>query len=413
MLVCDGAMGTMLYSRGVFLNRCVRRAEPDPAGPGRRSAPGLRPRRRRRHRDEHVRRQPHQAGAFGLADRTAINTEGARIARHAAREQVYVAGAIGPLGIRIEPWGKTGVDEAESLLPRTGGGTARRRRRPVRPRDVPRPERDRRGDPRRAQPVRAADRRAGHDRGGRQQPRRRGAGDVRAAARSARRRRRRPQLQRRPGGDARDASSGWRRSRPVRLSAQPNAGRPREVEGRNIYLCSPEYMASYARRFINNGVRLVGGCCGTTPDHIRQIKAAVRAVAPGGSARRGGVAGSRARPQARCGAARSCRAAEKSRMANALARGGFVVSVELLPPRGYRADDADRAGAPAADPRRRPGQHSRRPARQRADERAGDGGAGPAGRDRDDPPLRLPRPEPARHAVGPARRALDGRSATC
>ena len=66
----------------------------------------------------------------------------------------------------------------------------------------------------------------------------------------------------------------------TRLSAQPNAGSPREVEGRNIYLCSPEYMASYARRFINNGVRLVGGCCGTTPDHIRQIKSAVRALAP-------------------------------------------------------------------------------------------------------------------------------------
>ena len=71
----------------------------------------------------------------------------------------------------------------------------------------------------------------------------------------------------------------------VRLSAQPNAGRPREIEGRNIYLCSPEYMASYARRFINNGVRLVGGCCGTTPEHIRQIKAAVRALGAGGGTR--------------------------------------------------------------------------------------------------------------------------------
>src|SRR3712207_9519136 len=63
-----------------------------------------------------------------------------------------------------------------------------------------------------------------------------------------------------------------------KLSAQPNAGRPREIEGRHIYLSSPEYMASYARRFIAYGVRLVGGCCGTTPDHIRHIKQAVRAV---------------------------------------------------------------------------------------------------------------------------------------
>ena len=73
----------------------------------------------------------------------------------------------------------------------------------------------------------------------------------------------------------------------LRLSAQPNAGKPRDVEGRNIYLCSPEYMASYARRFILHNVRVVGGCCGTTPEHIRQIKAAVRALAPGAAARCG------------------------------------------------------------------------------------------------------------------------------
>src|SRR5437764_407405 len=66
----------------------------------------------------------------------------------------------------------------------------------------------------------------------------------------------------------------------LRLAAQPNAGKPRDVEGRNIYLCSPEYMASYARRFIRHNVRIVGGCCGTTPEHIRQIKTAVRGLTP-------------------------------------------------------------------------------------------------------------------------------------
>ena len=65
----------------------------------------------------------------------------------------------------------------------------------------------------------------------------------------------------------------------VPLSAQPNAGKPRDVEGRNIYLCSPEYMASYARRFVLHNVRVVGGCCGTTPEHIRQITIAVRGAA--------------------------------------------------------------------------------------------------------------------------------------
>src|SRR5207237_9098682 len=65
-----------------------------------------------------------------------------------------------------------------------------------------------------------------------------------------------------------------------KLSAQPNAGQPRDVEGRNIYLCSPDYMASYARRFIMHNVRLVGGCCGRPPDPVRHMKAAVRAMAP-------------------------------------------------------------------------------------------------------------------------------------
>ena len=60
------------------------------------------------------------------------------------------------------------------------------------------------------------------------------------------------------------------------LAAQPNAGMPRSVEGRNIYLCSPEYMANYTRNFVAAGVRLIGGCCGTTPDHIRAMKSVLR-----------------------------------------------------------------------------------------------------------------------------------------
>ena len=106
-------------------------------------------------------------------------------------------------------------------------------------------------------------------------------------------------------------------------------------------------MASYARRFILHNVRLVGGCCGTTPEHIRQIKAAVRGAGAGGGdavpARRRPVA---ARARRADGASRRrCARAEKSRLAHALARGAFVVGVELLPPRGYRTDAAARAGA--------------------------------------------------------------------
>src|SRR4026207_2394974 len=117
VLVCDGAMGTMLYSKGIFLNRSfdeLNVTRPELVG------------------------EVHQAyvragadvietntfganriklGVFGLAESVHdINLQGAKLARHAARDQAYVAGSIGPLGIRIEPWGKTGVDEAEEFF---------------------------------------------------------------------------------------------------------------------------------------------------------------------------------------------------------------------------------------------------------------------------------------------------------
>jgi 5,10-methylenetetrahydrofolate reductase len=121
----------------------------------------------------------------------------------------------------------------------------------------------------------------------------------------------------------------------LRLAAQPNAGKPRDVEGRNIYLCSPEYMASYARRFILHNVRLVGGCCGTTPEHIRQIKAAVRGLAPAVV-----KAGPAARPSVAvpASAASPVPRDRKSRFAHAIARGTFVVAVEILPPRGIQVE---------------------------------------------------------------------------
>ena len=104
----------------------------------------------------------------------------------------------------------------------------------------------------------------------------------------------------------------------ARLSVQPNAGRPRDVEGRNIYLSSPEYMASYARRFVAAGVRLVGGCCGTTPEHMRQIGRGARLGAGGGARDRGRAVDARPVPPPR---RRSRCASEKSRFAqHAVAR---------------------------------------------------------------------------------------------
>jgi homocysteine S-methyltransferase len=337
VLVCDGAMGTMLYAKGIFLNRSfdeLNLTQPDVVA--------------------EVHQQYVRAGAdvietntfganrvklgqFGLSDRvTALNLQGARIARHAARDLCWVAGAIGPLGIRIEPWGRTGVDEAEQYFTEQaralleGGvdlfvletfrdvneiGAAIRAVRSLC--DLPIV----------AQVTTEED---GNTLDG-------AAADTFV-----------PELERH-GADVvglncsigpaamLDTIERVARVATKRLSAQPNAGRPREIEGRNIFLCSPEYMASYSRRFINAGVRLVGGCCGTTPDHIRHIKHAVRAMTPATVAVAGTRAAGAATPAEKSSAPVVARP-EKSRMANALARGGFVVSVELVPPRGYRTD---------------------------------------------------------------------------
>jgi methionine synthase / methylenetetrahydrofolate reductase (NADH) len=122
----------------------------------------------------------------------------------------------------------------------------------------------------------------------------------------------------------------------VRLAAQPNAGRPRDVDGRNLYLCSPEYMASYARRFIASGVRLVGGCCGTTAAHIHQIKAAARnAAAPAEPRRQKAVRlDGQAEPMA------PIDRREKSALGRALDDGQFVVVAEVAAPRGMDLSSA-------------------------------------------------------------------------
>lgn len=120
-------------------------------------------------------------------------------------------------------------------------------------------------------------------------------------------------------------------SRP--LSAMPNAGHPVRLEGRSIYLCSPEYMAQYARRFLEAGVRVIGGCCGTTPEHIRQVRAETRSLQP--EHRRALVSASSAEASAQALAAAPLE--EKSALGAKLARGAFVAMVEILPPRGVDA----------------------------------------------------------------------------
>jgi len=115
------------------------------------------------------------------------------------------------------------------------------------------------------------------------------------------------------------------------LAAMPNAGTPRAVDGRSLYLTSPEYMASFAKKFVQAGATFVGGCCGTTPQHIRSMRGALRALeaqvtgvetVESGSAR---VIESKVEPPP---------LAERSKIGAMIATGAFVTMVEIVPPRG-------------------------------------------------------------------------------
>jgi len=337
VLVCDGAMGTMLYAKGVFINRCFD------------SLNVMSPETVSEIHQEYVRAgadvlETNTFGAnrlklraFGLGDNVReINIEGARVARKAARRDVYVAGAIGPLGVRIEPWGKMGTDEAQAYFREQvealaeGGvdlfiletfrdlnemGAAIEAVRSVS-----------------ALPIVAQ--MTIEDDGN--------SLDGTPPEQFA------PEMERRGAdiigvncsiGPAHMLETVERMAAVTRarLSAQPNAGRPRDIEGRNIYLSSPEYLASYARRFAQQGVRLVGGCCGTTPEHIRQIKSAINQVNTGkGGAQR--QPGRRVLTDAPDPFAPIPRAT-KSQFAAALDEGRFVTVVELLPPRGFVGDE--------------------------------------------------------------------------
>jgi homocysteine S-methyltransferase len=322
-------MGTTLYSRGVFLNRCFDELNI--------TQPGL---------VADVHRDYIRAGAdivetntfganrfklanFGLVEQVgAINREGARLAAHTARESAWVAGSLGPLGIRIEPWGRTGVDEAEAAFREQASAL---------------------------------------EEGGVDLfilETFRDLNEIKAAIRALRSVSSLPivaQMTTEDDGNSLDgtppetfAPELERAGADVigvncsvgpaamletiermaaltnaRLAAQPNAGRPRDVDGRNLYLCSPEYMATYARRFVAAGARLVGGCCGTTPEHIRQMKAAVRGTTPSKPrAARAVAAEEQAEPLP------TVDRREKSGLARAFADGVFAIVAEVAAPRG-------------------------------------------------------------------------------
>jgi len=117
------------------------------------------------------------------------------------------------------------------------------------------------------------------------------------------------------------------------MSAMPNAGHPTKVEGRNIYLSSPEYLSQYARRMLWAGVKIVGGCCGTTPEHIKSIKSEARSLQPGHRS----LAVTVEEPKSRAQAMRKVAVEDKSALGAKLVAKRFVAFVEILPPRGVDA----------------------------------------------------------------------------
>jgi methionine synthase / methylenetetrahydrofolate reductase(NADPH) len=330
-VLCDGAMGTVLYAKGIFINRCYDELNC--------SQPEL----IRGIHHEYLQAgadiietntfgaNPARLGRHSMAERTRdINRAGAQVAREAAKSfDALVAGSVGPLGIRIEPLGKTSREEARAmfrqqiaalvkggvdlLILETFGYLEELHQAVLAARDV---------DPNipvvaqvtidedgncldGSDPETFAPRMA--DWGAEVIGCNCSVGPVAMLSTLER----------------------IRRVTELPLSAQPNAGMPRAVDGRNIYLCSPEYMASYARKFVAAGVKLVGGCCGTTPEHIRVMKSGLRVSE---ARTRTGVF-----PVPKSPALSPINIPtleQRSRLGGRIAAGDFATMVEIVPPRG-------------------------------------------------------------------------------
>jgi homocysteine S-methyltransferase len=326
-------MGTLLYSKGIFINRCydeLNLSQPDLI------------------RDVH--QEYLHAGAeiietntfganwfrlerHGCADKLRdINLAGATIARDSAKNFVaYVAGSVGPLGVRIEPLGKIALDEARAafrtqiaalveggvdlIILETFGYLEELHQAILAARDV-------KTDLPVVAQITVDDEGICLD----------GSSPEIAAAKLHS-----------WGADVIGCNCSVGpvtmletiekivkvTDRPV--SFMPNAGMPRSVEGRNIYLSSPEYMASYTRKAVAAGARLVGGCCGTTPEHIRSMKSALRV----GTAKLANFATTASPKQPATVEAHPL--AERSRLGARIAAGEFATMIEIVPPKGTDA----------------------------------------------------------------------------
>jgi len=335
VLVADGAMGTVLYSKGVFINRCFDELNL--------SMPAL----VKETHQEYVKAGAEiletntfgatrtRLAAFGLSEKLIeINRAGVRLAREAAGDAAFVAGAIGPLGVRIEPLGAVSFAEAKQafreqaealieagvdlLILETFTDLNEIR-----------------------EAIFAAREAAGKDMVIVAQVTIDDAGNMPDGAT--------PEIFTRKLDEwpadviGLNCSVGPKATLETiermlqyshkPMSAMPNAGLPAVVEGRKIYLCSPEYMAQYARRMLWAGVKIVGGCCGTTAEHIKLIRSEARSLHPQTKK----LSITVEEPSAKAKALPNVPMAAKSKLGAKLAAGKFVAFVEILPPRGVDA----------------------------------------------------------------------------
>lgn len=123
------------------------------------------------------------------------------------------------------------------------------------------------------------------------------------------------------------------------LVAKPNAGLPHRVDGRLAYMATPEYFQLYARRLYKAGIKAVGGCCGTTADHIKKVAAAARMVGGGGSDSGGGMRDDQPTPGVATAGIAPLKAVEKGPIGAQLGK-RFLISVEVNPPPGLSLDKA-------------------------------------------------------------------------
>jgi homocysteine S-methyltransferase len=346
-VLCDGAMGTMLYARGVFINRCydeLNLSQPDLV--------------REIHAEylqagaEVIETNTFGANAYrleehGLKDKVReINLAGVRLARECVEQirekqasEAFVAGSIGPLGVRLEPLGKVGLDEAraafeEQIRALVEGGSGVGADLLIIETMTSLAESE--------QAIRAA---------------RNVAPDVRVVV----------MMTVDEEGNCLDGSSAetaaeklteWgadaigcncsagpvtvlsviERMKLVTakpLAAMPNAGIPRAVDGRTIYLTSPEYMASFAKKAVRAGATFVGGCCGTTPSYTRAMKSSLRAL----DAMEGGVQVMEHASADKAAAKAASKVeppvlADRSKIGSMVAAGDFITMVEIVPPKG-------------------------------------------------------------------------------